>query len=236
VVSHREHTLFPSRIPPADFGNAVRVGIDLLRRAKERYGLPHHILGMNFLHPGGSSVPHPHLQANARGMAYSGVERVIGLSRAYREASGGSYWDELLETERREAARYLGVTGEVEWIVPFAPAHQKEVWGIFPGAGSLLELDDAAAEAFGAGIASVASFYEREGHYAFTLAFFSSPAVGAADHFSVQVRLCARPAFKPLYSNYDTWFVPKIIGDEVHTQAPEEYAGRIRESGLGNRG
>jgi hypothetical protein len=28
--------------------------------------------------------------------------------------------------------------------------------------------------------------------------------------------------------NYDTWFAPMFVGDEVHTEAPERYAERLR--------
>ena len=30
-------------------------------------------------------------------------------------------------------------------------------------------------------------------------------------------------------ANYDTWFTPKFVGDDVHTQAPEEYAALLRD-------
>ncbi len=234
IVNHRRHELFPSRIESDDFGNAVKVAVDLVRRAAGRYGFIHHLVGMNFLHPGGSSVPHPHLQVNARGMAYSGVSRLIEAGRVFRRADGACYWRELLDVEKRESRRYLGATGAVEWIVPFAPAHQKEAWGILPGAGSLAEIDDRIAGDFGQGIGRLAAFYEQEGHYAFTMAFFSSPLAGAAEHFSLHVKLCARPAFKPLYANYDTWFSPKFVGDEVHTATPEEYGARMREAITGS--
>ena len=42
------------------------------------------------------------------------------------------------------------------------------------------------------------------------------------------MKICSRPAFKALYANYDTWFAPMFVGDEVHTEAPEAYAARLR--------
>jgi hypothetical protein len=32
-----------------------------------------------------------------------------------------------------------------------------------------------------------------------------------------------------MYSNYDTWFTPKLIGDDVHTQSPEQLAEIVRQ-------
>ena len=46
--------------------------------------------------------------------------------------------------------------------------------------------------------------------------------------FALQVKLCARPAFRPLYTNYDTWFAPKLVGDDAYTEAPEQYAARLK--------
>jgi hypothetical protein len=35
--------------------------------------------------------------------------------------------------------------------------------------------------------------------------------------------------------NYDTWFTPMYMGDEVHTETPEGYAERLRASWGGPR-
>jgi len=228
VIDQTRHVLFPSQIAPASLGTAVRAAVELVRRARSHDpSLVHHVAGMNFLHPGGSSVPHPHFQVHVRSVPYSGIARLLRESAAFQARAGRSYWDLLLETEREIGARYVGRTGRVEWLAAWAPAHQKEIWGVLPGVSSLAELGDGDAEAFGAGISRVASFYEESGTHPFTMAFFSSPAAGER-HFDLQVRLCSRPAFKALFANYDTWFTPKLIGDEVHTEAPEQYAARLR--------
>jgi len=43
------------------------------------------------------------------------------------------------------------------------------------------------------------------------------------------VRACSRPPLKALYVNYETWFGPMFAGDEVHTEAPEAHAARLRQ-------
>ncbi len=151
------------------------------------------------------------------------------LAREWAAKNGGSYFAALVAEEKRIGARHVGTTGAVEWIAAFAPAHQREIWGVLPGTGSLAELRDGDAASFAAGIARVVSFYEDSGTHPFTFAFHSSPETGAADTWALHVKICSRPAFKPLYANYDTWFAPKFIGDEVHTEAPESYAAKLRE-------
>jgi len=228
VVDPGSHVLFPSRISPEALGDAIRASAELVRRAKATdASLVHHLVGMNFLHPGGSSVPHPHLQVHVRTVPYSGVERVLRESAAYRERTGRSFWADLLEQER-SGPRRVGRTGNVEWVAAFAPAHQREFWGVLPGTASIGELRDADAASFAAGISRIVTFYEEAGTHPFTLAFLSSPDPAAAGSYALHVRVCSRPAFRQLFANYDTWFGPKFAGDEVHTEAPEGYADRLR--------
>jgi galactose-1-phosphate uridylyltransferase len=229
VIDEAAHVLFPSRIAVDALATAIRAAAELVRRARAfDASLVHHVAGMNFLQPGGSSVPHPHLQVHVRGVPYSGVSRLVDLGAAWRARTGRSFWDALLDHERADGARHVGTTGGVQWLAAWAPAHQKEIWGLLPGRESLAEIGDADARAFALGLSKVISFYEESGTHPFTLAFLSSPGGGQAGDHVLQVRLCSRPAFKPLFANYDTWFGPKIVGDEVHTEAPEAYAARLR--------
>lgn len=226
VLDPAAHELFPSRFAPDALGSAIAAAAELARRARARdAAVVHHLAGMNFLAPGGSSVPHPHLQVQARSVPYSGLERLREAGRAAAARHGGSFWEALLAQERG-GPRHLGATGPVEWLAAFAPSRQKELWGLLPGKSSLVEIDAAEARAFGEGIARVVAFYEAQGQHSFTLAFLSAPAPEPSH--TLQVRLCARPAFRAAYSNYDTWFAPLFTGDDAHTEAPESYAARLR--------
>ncbi len=229
ILDVANHVLFPSRIGAPALANGIRAAVELVRRARAfDPAAVHHLAGMNFLPPGGSSVPHPHFQVHVRGVPYSGVARLLTASAAWKARTGRDYWSALVESERTSGQRYLGRDGPVEWLAAFAPSHQREVWGMVPGTGSLAELDDAGIEGLAAGLSRVISFYEEVGAHPFTLAFLSSPAPGQGGEFALQVRACSRPALKPLYVNYETWFGPMFGGDEVHTEAPEAYAAKLR--------
>jgi len=227
IVDPSSHVLFPSRIAPAALAGAIGLAGELVRRARSRdQALTHHVVGMNFLHPGGSSVPHPHFQVHVRSVPYSGLDRAMRLAAEFRARTGGGFFDALLDHERG-GPRFVGKIGAVEWIAAWAPAHQREIWGVLPGRASLAEVSAADAEAFAAGISRTISFYEEAGTHPFTLAFYSSPRA-AAGEWALHVKICSRPAFRPLYANYDTWFAPKFLGDEAHLEAPEGYAARLR--------
>jgi UDPglucose--hexose-1-phosphate uridylyltransferase len=229
IIDIQGHVLAPSRIDAGALATAIRTAADLVRRARiSDAALVHHLVGMNFLPPGGSGVPHPHLQVHARGLPYSGLERLRAAGAAFRARHRRSYWRTLADQEREQGQRYLGRTGPVEWLAAFAPAHQKEVWGLLPGVGSLAEMDGAGAEGFAAGISRVITSYEEGGTSPFTLAFLSCPEPGGGGDLELQVRLCSRPAMKSLYTNYETWFAPLFLGDDAHTEPPERYAARLR--------
>lgn len=229
ILDVKGHVLRPSQVGATALADGIRAGAALVRRTRAADpGLLHHLMGMNFLPPGGSSVPHPHFQVHVRGVPYSGVARLLDASAAWRARTGRDFWGELLEAERG-GPRWVGRTGPVEWLAAWAPAHQREFWGLVPGTGSLAELDEAGAAGLAEGISRVISLYEALGVHPFTLAFLSSPAAGRAGDFTLQVRVCSRPPLKPVFVNYETWFGPMYGDDEVHTEAPEAYAARLRE-------
>ncbi len=229
VVEPSRHVLFPSRLSARALADAIRASRELVRRARaSNPALVHHVVGMNFLPPGGSSVPHAHLQVHARSVPYSGLARARALAAAFRAREGEGFFDALLEAERAGGGRWIGRTGAVEWLAAFAPPHQRELWGVLPGVGSVADASDADADAFAEGILRVVSSYEASGAHAFTLAFHSSPAPRPDDGWALHVKACSRPALRPLYANHDTWFVPKLLGDDVHVEAPEAWAARLR--------
>jgi len=229
ILDTGAHVLRPSQLAPDAVQSALLTAVEVLRRARDlEPALAHHLLGMNFLQPGGSSVPHPHFQLQIRGVPFSALARLLARGGAYRAREGRSYWRALSEKEQAEGARWLGRTGAVEWLVAWAPSFQREIWGLLPGVGSLLELSPSAAGDFAAGIAKVVSYYESIDNHPFTLAFFSSPAPGGGGEHELQVRLCARPGLRSLYSNYDTWFAPLLGGDGAHVEIPERYAAELR--------
>ena len=229
IIDPASHVLFPSRISPKALGDAIQASGELVRRARRTDpALVHHVAGMNFLQPGGSSVPHPHFQVHVRSVPYSGLARSLRAAAEFRARAGKPFFDALVDKERG-GPRHLGRIGRTEWLAAFAPAHQKEIWGVLPGVASLADVSAGDAEALATGISRTISFYEESGTHPFTFAFHSSPRSGGeGGDWALVVKLCARPAFTSLYSNYDTWFTPKFMGDDVHLEPPEAYAERLR--------
>jgi galactose-1-phosphate uridylyltransferase len=230
IVDPALHVLFPSKLPADALGDALRAAARMVRLARASDpARVHHIAGMNFLHPGGSSVPHPHLQVHARSTPYSALTRALDAAAAWRARTGRSFFDALLDHERKDGARWIGTTGPVSWVAAFAPAHQREIWGVLPGTASLAAARDDDLGALADGIARVVSAYEAWGAHPFTFALQSAPTLDREGDWALHVKICARPALKAVYANYDSWFGPLFAGDDAHTEAPEAYAARLRE-------
>ena len=229
ILDVANHVLRPSAIGAAALADGLRAAAELVRRARAADpAMVHHLVGMNFLPPAGSSVPHAHFQVHVRGVPYSGVTRLTEASAAWRARTGRDFWGELLAAERG-GPRWVGQAGPVAWLAAFAPVHQREFWGVVPGTGSLAEVDEAGLQGLAEGISRVISLYESMGVHAFNVALLSSPVAGRGGEYSLHARVCSRPPLKALYVNYETWFGPMYGGDEVHTEAPEAYAARLRE-------
>jgi galactose-1-phosphate uridylyltransferase len=230
IVDPALHVLFPSQLPADALADAFRAAARLVRLARTSDpARVHHLAGMNFLHPGGSSVPHPHLQVHARAAPYSALARALDAAAAWRARTRRSFFEALLAHERADGARWIGTTGPVSWVAAFAPAHQREIWGVLPGTASLADVRDDDLAAFADGVSRVVSAYEAWGTHPFTLAFQSAPGAGREGDWALHVKICSRPALKALYANYDGWFGPLFAGDDAHTEAPEAYAARLRE-------
>src|SRR5258705_10099928 len=170
------HVLFPARLSPEALADAIRVAGELVRRGRAKdSALIHHVAGMNFLGPGGSSVPHPHFQVHVRGVPYSGVSRLVRQSEAFLERTGRGYFEALLSEEKKRGSRSIGSTGSVEWIAPYAPAPQKENRGGPPGPPSRGGLTDSAAGGLPPGIGPAVALYPASCKHPPTLPVLSSP-------------------------------------------------------------
>lgn len=177
-------------------------------------------INMNFLPSSGSSVAHPHVQALADD---HGTDRQAAIARgeaAYRDAEGGDYWADLLDRERG-GDRYVGETGAVEWLAPFAPLGQFHVAGIADRTG-LLDPEDGAVADFAEGIDRVLDYYAESGLNAFNFGLRfdrESPAPPVVD-------VVARPAFEPNYVN-DAFYLQAIHRQAAVDEPPEAYAPEI---------
>src|SRR5580704_8676825 len=88
-------------------------------------------INANYLPPSGSSLIHPHLQSAHDDCGVTGQRLMVERSRDWPDRHR-PYWTALVDQEAG-GPRWVGQTGRVAWLTPFAPVGFHEVWGVVSG-------------------------------------------------------------------------------------------------------
>jgi len=175
-------------------------------------------VNMNFLRPAGSSIIHPHLQTLVDDRGTNRGAELVRAARTYHADHDATYWDDLREAER-DGDRWVGSTGPVDWLAPFAPLHHRQVIGVAAEPG-VPGPDDQVVEALATGLVNVLRYYGDVGLNAFNLALHlvrDEPAMVPV------VEIVARSVFDAYYWS-DSPFFTVLHGEGVVDEAPEAVA------------
>jgi UDPglucose--hexose-1-phosphate uridylyltransferase len=179
----------------------------------------------NYLPPSGASLIHPHLQSAHDAYGLTGQRFLVERSGEWQQRHG-SYWAALVEQEAG-GPRWVGHTGRVAWLTPFAPSGFHEVWGVVSGAADLTELTEDDSQALGRGLSQVlAAFMD------WNLSSFNFGVIGggprAAEHgHQVVLKVLSRSNPEPVYRSDATYF-ERLYGEALIDLSPEEVADGIR--------
>jgi len=175
-------------------------------------------INMNFLRPAGSSIIHPHVQTlvDDRGTKAQG-ER-FRAARTYYDQTGGEYFGDLLDAERG-TDRFVGETGGVSWLAPFAPRHHRHVVGIADDVTTPAPADDTVRD-FAEGLVAVLSYYGDLGLNSFN---FGLHLVDEDEAIRPVIDVVARSVFDQYYWS-DATFFETVHDESVLDVPPEEYA------------
>lgn len=179
----------------------------------------------NHLPPAGASLVHPHLQSAHDSCGLTGQRVLAEQSRAWKERRG-CYWEALLDQEAG-GPRWVGQTGRVGWLTPFAPSGFHEVWGVVSGAADVTELTEEDCQALGQGLSQVLAAYQ-----AWNLASFNFGVIGggpqAREHgYQVVLKVVSRSNPEPMYRSDVTYF-ERVYGEALVDLSPEEVADAVR--------
>lgn len=182
-------------------------------------------INANFLPPAGASLVHPHLQSAHDAHGLSGQRLLVERSRAWKERHG-SYWAALVDQEAG-GPRWVGHTGRVAWLTPFAPTGFAEVWGVVPGVADVTDLTEEDCQALGRGLSQVLAAYR-----AWNLASFNFGLIGGGPHahedgHQVVLKVLSRSNPEPVYRSDATYF-ERIWGEALVDVSPEEVADSVR--------
>lgn len=174
-------------------------------------------INANHMLPSGSSLFHPHLQ--------SSVDPLPSTFQEMLSAVPGDRFREYLETERAERERYIGSTGQVEWLTSYAPMGFNEVRALIPGVASPAQLGDDVVEEIGQGVCAILNLYAELGFQSFNMAMYGAPPTSRG--YTLNLRMVCRSNLQSPYRSDVTYF------ERLHWQAmvdtsPEELASRAR--------
>jgi UDPglucose--hexose-1-phosphate uridylyltransferase len=182
----------------------------------------------NYLFPAGASLVHPHLQMIATPIPYSYQARMLDGCNRWQREDDSSYFVDLI-AEEKGGPRYIGQTGNWQWLTPFSPLGINEVTAIHEHLGDLDELSDDDLSNLSAGISKVLAYYETLGHLSYNYALYSVRRDRNDGGFRALLKIITRQNLYPNYRN-DDYFLQKLLQSELIITPPEELAGHLQKS------
>jgi UDPglucose--hexose-1-phosphate uridylyltransferase len=182
-------------------------------------------INANYLPPSGSSLVHPHLQSahDAHGMTTQRL--VVERSRDWKDRYG-SYWTALVDQESG-GPRWVGHTGRVAWLTPFAPTGFHEVWAVVDGAADVTELTDDDTRALGQGLSRVLAAYKDANLTSFNYGVIGGGPHAREDGHQVLLKVVSRSNPDSVYRS-DATFFERLWGEAMVDLSPEEVAESVR--------
>jgi len=184
-------------------------------------------LTQNHLPSAGGSLIHPHLQVHADRIGSNHHRFLKNRAMRYFEASGRCRYlfSDYLKNEKKDGARYIGVTGEWEWLASFAPEGFYEIWGILPGVTSLHQLTAPLCQDLASGILNTQRFYRSLFRNGYNLGLLCIE--DGATPLELRIVILVRSNYAPWVRNDHTGY-EVMLGDMATFTAPEATAAAAR--------
>ena len=179
----------------------------------------------NHLPSAGGSLIHPHLQINADRIPANHHSFLSKRAAVYKKAWGSRLYADYFRHEQEASDRFIGNTGEWQWMAAFAPEGFYEIWGVLPERTSLQHLREIDWEDLALGVIKTQKFFRslcRNG-YNFGMLFVEDDN----DCLEIRATLLARSNFAPWVRNDHTGF-EVMLGDMATFVQPEQTAHLAR--------
>lgn len=188
--------------------------------------VPYYFLGWNYMPPSGGGLVHAHIQTFGSRDPGNVFMEILRAGRSYRTEYGFPFWPAYLSEEKRQNQRYLGKTGEVHWLVPFAPLGVLgDVLGVVPRPVAPKELQGQPGADLSAGLEKIFAYYRDYGVYSFNASLHFSPP---GDECPMLFRISPRTFLNTKYYPPDTNFFHVMLQQPICVIRPENLAAEIR--------
>jgi UDPglucose--hexose-1-phosphate uridylyltransferase len=210
------------------FSDIFSVSSEFISRTKTFYPeLDFISINMNHLPPAGASLFHPHVQIFGSEDLPSGAEEMLTACEIHQQITGKAYWDELVESEMSAGDRWIGNTGEWNWLTAFAPQGANEIIGVHTTAESLFDVANEDFATLSEGIANILRSFHASDYSSFNFSV-SGGTRGNTGSSRVIVKVITRQNFTEHYRT-DDYFLQRFMGIELMVVTPEVLARTIRD-------
>ncbi|MCX8022653.1 MAG: hypothetical protein N2745_07770 [Syntrophorhabdaceae bacterium] len=208
--------------------NAFSLGVEFLKRLKKvSPSHPFHVATWNFMPPSGGGLVHPHHQYFATKYPGNLYMEDLRASEEFFKRHGTSYWEELIEEEKRQNLRYIGEIGDTVWLVPFATLGIFcDIMCIFKGVFSIEEVTEEHLLQLVSGIMRVFEYYHAKGIYSFNASLHFGPE--GQRYIPSRFRIIGRTFLNLRDFASDLNFFQALLGEPVSVFLPEAVSEDIK--------
>jgi galactose-1-phosphate uridylyltransferase len=224
ITSPEHHFLWLNEFSQHFVYNHLKAGVQCIKDVHTANpALLYAVIGWNYLPPAGASLVHPHMQVSMRDIQFNYPAFIEEKSGKYFEENNSTFWKDIIQEDR-----HIKTVGRTSWITPYAPTGFNEIWGIINNVSNFTELHDEDISALAQGISNILHFYSDRGCSAFNMLIHSGALDTHSDSFWLGMKLISRANVRPLYLNIDSWYMPKLLWEEIVAESPEELAEAAR--------
>ncbi|MFZ5634168.1 MAG: hypothetical protein ACOY40_15100 [Bacillota bacterium] len=227
VVMTPQHYLSMQDISTAVMRDSMQVGLNYLKVVAEKdpANSRYCSINWNYMPYAGGSLIHPHLQVISGPEPCNLDRNMVNSAAAYFEKNGSIYWHDLVEAEK-PGERYLGNTGQIDWLAAFAPLALGDVMAVVRGCSTINDITAEHLEELALGFQKVIKYYDSINLPAFNMALYFA---GREDKgFCCTARMIGRFTLFPLVGS-DISNMQTLHHDFWTLYLPEDMAGELKE-------
>ena len=211
---------------PRSYGDCLVNCAEYLRRVKRHDPAAVNMaITQNHLPSAGGSLVHPHLQVQGDAVASNHHRFLSQRAKGHQRAAGRGLFADYLDHEIRSGERIIGTTGPWTWLAAFAPEGFFEIWSLYPGKTSLLDLKESDWHHLAAGMIRIQRFYRSLHRNGYNFGLLSVEQEASA--LELRAVMVVRSNYAPWVRSDHTGF-EVMLGDMATFHAPEETARLAR--------
>ncbi len=228
IYDTSRHFLTLDQFTPEILSDAFSVMVEHAQAVKAaRPDLAWSSISANYLPSSGSSVVHPHLQSSHDFQPMLYQKELVDGAKGYFASNSRSYFDDLVAQEKN-SSRYIGSSGSVTWLTPFAPRGFQEIWGAIAEVADIADLSQQNLSDLSDGVARVFAYYGSHNFSAFNYSLVGGGPKSLDFGFRLVFRILVRSNPDKYYRSDVTYF-ERLLDEPLLDVSPEEVAKAARE-------